>query len=135
MNFQQFLNESTELTTDKLSSMKFYHGSTEKFESFKVGTGMLGDGIYFTTNKKRAEFYPKMHLRKTGNVNGIVYIYTVKLDIKNPCVFNELPITKIDSKSIRDKGYDAIALYENGILRELTVFDNKQITITSTDVA
>lgn len=107
-----------------------YHGSVTDFDKFKVGSGMLGNGIYFTPNKKRAEVYPKMHMKKTG-VNGDIYIYEVKLTIDNPLVLNELPVNKIDAESVKKRGYDAIILLENGSIRELTVFDNDQVEIVN----
>lgn len=110
-----------------------YHGSVTEFDKFKVGSGMLGNGIYFTPNKKRAEFYPKMHMKKTG-VNGDIYIYEVKLTIDNPLVLNELPVNKIDAESVKRRGYDAIILLENGSIRELTVFDNDQVEIVNKTV-
>lgn len=117
------IHESTEY-----NNMTVYHGSTTEFDKFKVGTGMLGSGIYFTPNKKQAEIYPKMHMKKSGN-DGHIYIYKVELTINNPLVLNELPVNKIDADSVESKGYDAIILLKNGLIRELTVFNNKQIKI------
>lgn len=123
-----------------------YHGSTSAtvFQKFKKSkSGVLGPGIYFTTDINSAKRYATEY--REGK------IYEVELDIKNPLHVQNIanPAAEIlssalykrrtsendnychwiktsDLKKLQKAGYDAIIMRD-----EIMVFDASQITILS----
>lgn len=66
-----------------LETMKYYHGSRSKFESFSIkGQGKHGLGFYFTADK-----YEAMHFARSLYGNGVdkePTVYTVQLKARCP---------------------------------------------------
>ncbi len=82
-----------------------YHGTEEAFDVFSyghigkaTGTGILGDGFYFTDKKKLAKGYGKN-------------VYPVYLQIKNPYIATESDAYKLRSTNLQAQGYDGVILH------------------------
>lgn len=119
------------------NKIKFYHGTNNKFGSFKndfITTGSHGAGFYFAQNADVAKRY--------GNILLIAY-----LKIDNPLILSGLNSeqdlrekypnadteNKLTQNMIRD-GYDGVIVFGNSkksgkYIKEVVVFNPNQIDI------
>lgn len=98
-----------------------YHGTEKDFDVFSyghignaTGTGILGDGFYFTDKKKLAKGYGKN-------------VYPVYLQMKNPYLATESDVYKLrNALQMQALGYDGVILHApSGDI--YMVYDNTQI--------
>lgn len=114
MNFSSFLNES-------VINQYVYHASDRKFKKFNMKK-LVQPIIWFTSNKDEL-------ISKSIHSSGNKYIYTLKVDIKNPIGWKEYQ--KLTLYQIESFGYDGAILRNNNNDFHGFVFNPDQITIIS----
>lgn len=82
----------------------FYHGSAEMFDVFSyghignaTGTGILGDGFYFTDDQNLAQQYGEN-------------VYQCYLQMSNPYMANQSDAYRLSASALKAKGYDGVIL-------------------------
>lgn len=110
-----------EAAQDAGYTVKAYHGSGEKFNTFSyghigsaTGVGILGDGFYFSDTKPLAKMYGRE-------------MYAVRLRMENTYHATESDQYKINTEELIKQGYDSVDMTLPGGGKIYCVFDNTQM--------
>ena len=102
-------------------TVRAYHGSGEKFNTFSyghigssTGVGILGDCFYFSDTKQLAKMYGKE-------------MYAVRLRMENTYHATESDQYKINTQNLIKQGYDSVDMTLPGGGKIYGVFDNTQM--------
>jgi len=138
-SFTEYLAEAS------YSSMTFYHGTNSDFDEFdsemigRTDPGFIGTGFYLTANKTLANAYAQGAADLHGG-EPVVLKFRVRpkktLELEGTGVdawnkaLNDLNISTTQSqdrqtKELRKLGYDSIAAWFRGQVKEFVVLDSK----------